>query len=106
MHEGDEVMLMIASSSDNSPFPGKKEAIQNYEKKNLNALSGVKYDIKMFQSKFAKYNHHYIETSNECKTLLSWTFITNWLSNKFKHATKDVYLFYTGHGHQNGDWAI
>ena len=102
-------MLMIASSSDNSPFPGKKEAIhqiQTYEKKNPSALSGVKYDLKMFKSKFAKCNLDHIETSNECGTLLPWTFITNWLGNKFKHATKDVYLFYTGHGHLNGDWAI
>ena len=60
----------------------------------------------MFKRKYKDNNLDHILTSRDCKTLLSKSYIENWLLTKFMHATGDIYLFYTGHGHANGDWAV
>ena len=60
-------------------------------------LRGVDMDLRMFKRKFKDTNIHYIETSRQCKILLTREYITNWLLYKFETSKKDVYLFYTGH---------
>lgn len=61
-------------------------------------LRGVSKDLKMFKRKFKDTNMHYIETSRDLDILLTRRYITNWLLQRFQQSTKDVYLFYTGHG--------
>jgi hypothetical protein len=47
-----------------------------------------------------------IETSKEKNTLLSRYYILNTLLNEFKSSNVfEFYIFYTGHGHTNGDLA-
>jgi hypothetical protein len=55
---------MISSSSDNSPFYGRKEIIEPEEGERGVPLKGVKYDLERFKKRFYNKNHHYIETSN------------------------------------------
>lgn len=33
-------------------------------------------------------------------------YIIKWLAKNFKNGLSDIYLFYSGHGHENGDFAI
>jgi hypothetical protein len=37
--------------------------------------------------------------------LLSIDYIKSWLKKYFRQATKHCFLFYTGHGHNNGNLA-
>ena len=60
----------------------------------------------MFERKYKYNNFEFILSSRECKTLLPLSYIENWLLTKFMHATGDIYLLYTGHGHANGDWVV
>lgn len=60
----------------------------------------------MFKRKYKDNNLDHILSSRECKTLLPKSYIENWLLTKFTQTTGDIYLFYTGHGHDNGDWAV
>jgi hypothetical protein len=46
------------------------------------------------------------QTSKFLGQLLSRKTIVNWLANSFKRGIYDIYLFYSGHGHRNGNWAI
>ena len=46
------------------------------------------------------------QTSKFLKQLLTRKFIVNWLGSSFGRGVYDIYLFYSGHGHINGNWAI
>ena len=46
-------------------------------------LRGVDMDLRMFKRKFKDTNIHYIETSRQCKLLLTREYITNWLLYRF-----------------------
>ena len=105
MTDTDEaVMLMIASSSDSLTTYGKQEPMKLNELRP--PLYGVKHDVQKFKQKFSLNKFHLIETSRWCDILLSKRYVTSWLANHFKKATSQVYLYYVGHGHSNGDWAI
>ena len=65
----------------------------------LRPLKGVKWDKEMFKGKFKMNKNELIETSRDCGILLTKTYVIKWLENYFKAASKDVYLFYTGHGY-------
>lgn len=99
MHQDEEIYLMIASSGDKYP-------IKKRDQPRTQPLVGVKHDVALFKRKFKDNSFDYIISSRDCETLLSKNYISKWLLNKFKYAIADIYLFYTGHGHPNGDWAI
>ena len=46
------------------------------------------------------------QTSKFLSQLLTRKFIVNWLGNSFRRGVYDIYLFYSGHGNINGNWAI
>ena len=92
--------MLVASS-------GKQQVFQNKGMGMITMpLHGVIADIRKFKQKFKDKNLDSIVTSRDGKILLSKTYIINWLQGKFNSTTKDIFLFYTGHGHYNGDWAI
>ena len=98
-------MLMILSSSTATRFGGRKKCVipKNVEWKGK-PLSGIEWDKKRFQQRYP--NSTVIETSQDKDTLLSRDYIINILHNEFRRSKiSEFYIFYSGHGHTNGDWA-
>jgi len=49
---------------------------------------------------------HIIESSRHEGTLIPKKSILNLISKYISRADKNVMIFYTGHGYENGNWAI